>query len=85
MQRIVQDVQHVSSLVGGITHKAQEQSAGIAQLHQAMVALDGMTQENARLVQASNQAAADLHDQAGYLEQQVAVFKLQSQDAALIA
>ena len=85
MQRIVQDVQHVSSLVGGITHKAQEQSAGIAQLHQAMVALDGMTQENARLVQASNQAAADLHDQAGYLEQQVAVFKLQSQAAALIA
>ena len=85
MQRIVQDVQHVSGLVGGITHKAQEQSAGMAQLHQAMVALDGMTQENARLVQASNQAAADLHDQAGYLEQQVAVFKLQSQAAALIA
>ena len=78
MQRIVHDVQHVSGLVGGITHKAQEQSQGMAQLHATMVALDGMTQDNARLVQASSQAAASLHAQAGLLAQQVAVFKLQS-------
>ena len=77
MQRIVRDVQHVSSLVGGITHKAQEQSQGMAQLHTTMVALDGMTQDNARLVQASSQAAASLHAQAGHLAEQVAVFKLQ--------
>ena len=42
-----------------------------------MVALDGMTQDNARLVQASSQAAASLHAQAGHLAEQVAVFKLQ--------
>lgn len=77
MQRIVRDVQHVSSLVGGITHKAQEQSQGMVQLHTTMVALDGMTQDNARLVQASSQAAASLHAQAGHLAEQVAVFKLQ--------
>ena len=77
MQRIVQDVQHVNSLVGGITHKAQEQSQGMAQLHTTMVELDGMTQDNARLVQASSQAAVSLHDQAGHLAEQVAVFKLQ--------
>ncbi len=79
MQRIVRDVQHVSSLVGGITHKAQEQSQGMAQLHTTMVALDGMTQDNARLVQASSQAAASLHAQAGHLAEQVAVFKLQDE------
>ena len=78
MQRIVQDVQHVSGLVGSITHKAQEQSQGMAQLHQTMVALDSMTQDNARLVQASRQAADSLHVQAEHLEQQVAVFRLQA-------
>lgn len=81
MQGIVQDVQHVSSLVGSITHKAQEQSLGMAQLHATMVDLDGMTQDNARLVQASSQAAVSLHDQAGHLAEQVAVFKLQAHAA----
>ncbi|MBF6630777.1 MAG: HAMP domain-containing protein [Comamonas sp.] len=76
MQRIVQDVQHVSTLVGGITHKAQAQSQGIGQLHQAMVQLDGLTQDNAALVQASHQAAASLDQQAAHLGQQVAVFRL---------
>ena len=78
MQRIVGDVEHVSQLVGGITYKAQEQSQGMAQLHQTMSALDGMTQDNARLVQASSQVAANLHQQAGHLAQQVAVFRLQT-------
>ena len=83
MHRIVQDVQDVSSLVGSITHKAQEQSQGMAQLHQTMVALDGMTQDNARLVQASSQSAASLHAQAGHLAEQVAVFKLQNKQALI--
>lgn len=78
MEGIVRDVQHVSGLVGGITHKAQEQNQGMAQLHHTIVALDGMTQDNARLVQASSQAAASLHQQAGHLAQQVAVFRLQA-------
>lgn len=84
MQRIVQDVQHVSSLVGAITQTAQEQSLGIAQLHHAMVALDGMTQDNARLVQASSHAAESLHAQAGHLAQQVAVFKLQALQTEMV-
>ena len=50
----------------------------MVQLHETMVALDGMTQENAHLVQASSRAAASLHSQAGHLSQQVAVFKLQA-------
>ncbi|MDO4593435.1 MAG: methyl-accepting chemotaxis protein [Comamonadaceae bacterium] len=77
MDGIVDHVQHVSSLVGSITHKAQAQSQGMSQLHAAMVELDGMTQDNARLVQASSQAAASLHQQAGSLAAQVAVFRLQ--------
>ncbi len=62
---------------GASPTKPRKQSQGMAQLHTTMVALDGMTQDNARPVQASSQAAASLHAQAGHLAEQVAVFKLQ--------
>lgn len=76
MQCIVQDVQHVSTLVGEITTQAQAQNQCIGQLYETMVQLDAMTQDNAGMVQASNQAAANLHTQADHLAQQVALFQL---------
>lgn len=50
MQKIVTGIQRVASIVGEIALASREQSAGIAQINQAVTYLDGVTQQNAALV-----------------------------------
>ena len=47
MQDIVQSVQRVNDMIGEITAASTEQSAGVAQVNQAVGNLDQMTQQNA--------------------------------------
>ncbi|MDR7306497.1 methyl-accepting chemotaxis protein [Rhodoferax saidenbachensis] len=76
MQEIVQSVRRVADVIGEITAAAQEQSAGIAGVNQAIGTLDQMTQQNAALVEQSAAAAESLRDQAERMKQAVAVFKV---------
>ena len=76
MQDIVQSVQRVTDMMGEITAASTEQSAGIAQVNQAVGNLDQMTQQNAALVEESAAAAQSLREQAEQLAQVVAVFQL---------
>jgi methyl-accepting chemotaxis protein len=75
MSDIVQSVRKVADVIGEITSASSEQSAGIAQVNQAIANLDQMTQQNAALVEESAAAAESLRDQAGQMAQAVAVFK----------
>ena len=63
-------------LVGEISAASNEQSAGVAQVGDAITQMDQTTQQNAALVEQSAAAADSLRTQAQQLVQAVSVFQL---------
>ncbi|APW42301.1 methyl-accepting chemotaxis protein [Rhodoferax saidenbachensis] len=82
MQDIVTQVKQVAGLIGEISASAHEQTSGIAQINQAIVQLDNVTQQNAALVEEAAAAADSLNQQAGRMVNVVSVFKLDTHAAA---
>ncbi len=76
MDDVVKAVRRVTDIMDEIAAASQEQSDGIEQVSQAVGQMDQVTQQNASLVQQATVAAASLEEQAGRLEQAVAVFRL---------
>ena len=76
MQEVVQSIGRVNQIMGDISNASDEQSAGVAQIGQAVTQMDQATQQNAALVEESAAAADNLRHQAGDLLQAVAVFRL---------
>ena len=76
MAEIVAGIQRVSDIIGEISHSAQAQSSGIGQVNHTVTQLDGMTQQNAALVEQSAAAAESLRDQAGQLAGVIQAFRL---------
>ncbi len=78
MGDIVSGVQRVTDIIGEIAAGADEQSAGIVEVNQAVSQLDQMTQQNAALVEESTAATESLSHQASQLLHAVEVFKLEA-------
>ncbi len=76
MREIMDAAQGVSSIMSEIDSASREQSSGIAQVNDAVVQMDQVTQQNAALVEQAAAAAAGLQDQTTHLVQALAVFKL---------
>ena len=76
MREIVDSVQRVTSLMGEISAASEEQASGIDQVNRAVTQMDGVTQQNAALVEQAAAAAGALEEQARQLAGAVAVFKL---------
>jgi methyl-accepting chemotaxis protein len=76
MTEIVSAIQRVTAIMGEISTASTEQSSGIAQVSEAVVHMDKVTQQNAALVEESAAAAESLKVQASQLVATVAVFKL---------
>jgi methyl-accepting chemotaxis protein len=76
MNEIVVSVRRVSDIIGEISAAAAEQSAGIGQVNGAVADLDGMTQQNAALVEESAAAAESLRAQATRLAEVLSHFQL---------
>ncbi|QGZ41151.1 methyl-accepting chemotaxis protein [Pseudoduganella flava] len=76
MTEVVQSIHRVTDIMGEITTASVEQSAGIEQVNQAIADMDGVTQQNAALVEEAAAAAASMREQAEALANVVAVFKL---------
>ena len=83
MEHIVSDVHKVSGLIASITQAAQAQNQGIAQISDAVQALDDMTSQNAGLVAESSAAAQQLLHQAQRLEAGAGRFQIQVQPDAI--
>ncbi|WP_029456479.1 methyl-accepting chemotaxis protein, partial [Dickeya zeae] len=64
MEGIISSVSRVHDLMGEISAASDEQSRGIEQIGQAVTEMDGVTQQNAALVQEASAAAASLDEQA---------------------
>ncbi|QDQ86582.1 HAMP domain-containing protein [Alcaligenaceae bacterium SJ-26] len=78
MGEIVQDIQHVTHIIGEINGAMTEQSTGIGQINQAVADMDRAVQENAALVEESTAASITLNEQAHYLADTVSAFTLES-------
>jgi len=78
MDEIVVGIRRVSDVIGEISAANQEQRNGIGQVNAAVGDLDGMTQQNAALVEQSAAAAESLKDQAGQLARVISAFRLSS-------
>ena len=76
MQEIVTAVQRVTHLLGDISTATTEQSHGIAQVNDAVVHMDRVTQENAALVAQAAEAASELSGRARQLQGVVDEFKV---------
>jgi methyl-accepting chemotaxis protein len=83
MGDIVGSVQRVTRMIGEISASALQQNEGIGQVNQAVTRLDGMSQQNAALVEQCTATAALLADQASTLAQVVQRFKLSADETRL--
>jgi methyl-accepting chemotaxis protein len=77
MREIVSSIKHVSEIMEQITAASGEQEAGIEQINQAIMEMDGVTQQNAALVEQAAAAAEALQGQSTHLAELVSVFKLE--------
>ena len=82
MSEIVTAIKRVTDIMGEISSASTEQSAGVAQVGEAVTQMDQATQQNAALVEESAAAAESLKLQAQQLVRVVALFKLSQGDAA---
>ena len=76
MREVVASVQEAAKIMHGITVASREQHGGIAQVNAAMRDLDGITRENAALVEEAAAASANVAEQASHLSQALSVFKV---------
>ena len=85
MQEVVASVRRVTEIIGQITVASQEQTSGIGQVNQAINQMDGVTQQNAALVEEAAAASKSLSDQAAKLVGTVSVFRLSNSPVAGLA
>lgn len=90
ISRVVGDQVHqVTAAIGDVRQTmhdiaiaAQEQTRGIAQVNAAVARLDGLTQQNAALVEQAAAATSSLAEQTNGIADALAVFKLEDASAA---
>jgi methyl-accepting chemotaxis protein len=76
MSEVVDSIQRVTAIMSEISTASAEQSSGIEQVNRAISEMDGVTQQNAALVEEASAAAVSLQQQADALTAAVSVFKL---------
>ena len=78
MLEIVTSVKHVTDTVAEISLASREQATGIDQVNLAVSQMDGVTQQNASLVEQAAAAANSLETQASSLAEAISVFRTHS-------
>jgi methyl-accepting chemotaxis protein len=78
LQRIIGRIGEISTLVGTIAASAEQQATGLQQVNTAVNEMDGVTQQNAAMVEQATAAARSLAEEAQELARQVDRFHLGS-------
>ncbi len=76
LQRIIGRIGEISTLVATMATAAEHQANGLQQVNTAVGTMDGVTQQNAAMVEEATAAARSLAEEAHALAQEVARFKL---------
>ncbi|WFE69621.1 methyl-accepting chemotaxis protein [Thiomicrospira sp. R3] len=79
LSKINQSIDDVSKMINQIAQASKEQAEGIHQVHQAIADIDGVTQQNAALVEQTSAAAESLLSQATTLKNDMAFFKTETE------
>jgi methyl-accepting chemotaxis protein len=82
IDEIVVSVQQVNQLISEIAVASSEQSAGVGEINKAILQLEGVTQQNAALVEEASAASLTFQDQADRLRDLVARFKVAEEHGA---
>jgi methyl-accepting chemotaxis protein len=83
MEEVVDSVKRVTDIMSDIAAASAEQSAGIEQVNLSIIEMDGMTQQNAALVEQAAASFQSLQDQAAELQRVVSIFKLAEGEEAV--
>ncbi|MDD2536346.1 MAG: methyl-accepting chemotaxis protein [Macromonas bipunctata] len=83
MDEAMASVERVASVLADISHSATEQATGTAQVNQAVAHLDGITQQNAAMVEELAAAANSLNAQVEQVHSSIRVFRLTDNDTTL--
>jgi methyl-accepting chemotaxis protein len=76
IDEIVVSVQQVNQLIGEVAVASSQQSAGVGEINKAILQLEGVTQQNAALVEEASAASLTFQEQADRLRELVARFKI---------
>ena len=76
LEQIVASVKKVSDIVAEIAAASREQSAGIAQVNQAVLQMDELTQQNAALVEQATSASQAMAHEAHALHEMMGAYRL---------
>ena len=76
LQSIVQEVQHVTTMMENIVTGSTEQKNGITQVNTAVSQMDQMTQQNAALVEQASAASESMAEQARAMNDMLTFFKI---------
>ena len=76
LDRIIGRISEINTLVGQIAIAAEQQATGLQQVNTAVSEMDGVTQQNAAMVEESTAAARSLAAEADELARHVARFKI---------
>jgi methyl-accepting chemotaxis protein len=80
MTEVVDSVKRVTDIMSEIDAASREQMAGIEQVNRTLASLEGVTGDNARMVQEAAHATAALAEQATALDEAVKLFRLPEKD-----
>ena len=83
MGDIVASVRQVNDIIGRISLASTEQAEGIADVNRAVGQMDGMTQQNAALVEQAAAAAESLHEQTVNLAKAVSIFRIAQEHSGM--
>ncbi|MGK6323566.1 methyl-accepting chemotaxis protein [Sphingomonas sp. DT-51] len=82
LERIIARISEISTLVGTIADSAEQQAGGLQQVNLAVAEMDGVTQQNAAMVEQATAAARSLADEAEALTRRVSSFRLEAAHGA---
>ncbi len=83
MDEAMHSVERVAQVLESISHATGEQSTGVAKISHALVDLDGITQQNAAMVEQLAAAAQSLNHQVQQVHDSIRVFRLTDADVTL--
>lgn len=78
LAEIMESVKRVTDIVAEIAAASEEQSTGIEQVNNAVTQMDGVTQQNAALVEEASAASKAMEQQSATLVQQIGYFRTHS-------
>jgi methyl-accepting chemotaxis protein len=81
LQRIISRIGEIDALMSTIAASAGQQANGLQQVNTAVAEMDGVTQQNAAMVEQATAATRSLSEEADELAQQVARFKTGTPEA----